>query len=367
MRRALGVALLLLGAAAAAPLAGQLTISARAASITFGGYFQPQYTISSVNGDNGRPDAIDDALIRRARATIDFKVGASLDGRLEYDFAPAGIGLTDIYGRVTFAPEFRVSIGQMKRAFSAFELASDTDLPDIERDGRIEGVNTCPGNIGGSCSFSRLSERLQYDDRDIGLRVEGDLGKRFQYQATLTNGQGRNVADVNDAKSPALRATFLPTADVRLSAFGGLHDYVPAPSAGVIPGTTYAHAGGADVEVGTFRKGFHLMAGAIGGDNWLAGPNANFWAAQAMGTLYLPVKDNGRLAGVEPMLRLDRSSVDDVPGGAVGQMHTVTVTPGFSFYLSGKNWLDFNLDLYRPSDGKAQSDWSFKTQLFMYF
>ena len=166
--------------ATAVPLSAQLQIHARAADVSVGGLLHVQYAASSVGGD-GQPDAIDDAFIRRARLQIDLKIGA-LDARIEPDFGGGGVGVgpADLFARMTFVPEFKLSVGQFKRAFSIFELASDTDLPDIERDARIEGVNDCPGGVGGSCSFSRLAERLQYDDRDIGLRVEGDVGPRFQ-------------------------------------------------------------------------------------------------------------------------------------------------------------------------------------------
>ena len=42
----------------------------------------------------------------------------------------------------------------------------------IERDAQIEGVSGCPG-VGGVCTVSRLSERLQVDGRDLGFRAKG--------------------------------------------------------------------------------------------------------------------------------------------------------------------------------------------------
>ena len=202
--------LLLLGALSPAPVFAQLQITARAASLSVGGLFQTQYSVSSADGDGGAANAVDDFFVRRARILIDLKVGTALDGRIEPDFGGGGVGvgLADLYARMTFGRGFRLSAGQFKRAFSQFELASDTDLPTIERDARIEGVSGCPG-VGGVCSFSRLAGRLQFDERDIGLRAEGDLGTRLQYMATLTNGEGRNAADVNDAKSVSGRLTFI--------------------------------------------------------------------------------------------------------------------------------------------------------------
>lgn len=359
MRRpSASLVLLFLGAVLPAPALAQLQITARAANISVGGLFQTQYSASSLDGDGGTANAVDDFFVRRARILLDLRVGTALDARIEPDFGGggAGVGLADMYFRWTLGRGLRLSVGQFKRAFSQFELASDTDLPAIERDARIEGVGGCPG-VGGICSFSRLAARLQFDERDIGLRAEGDLGTKVQYSATLTNGEGRNAVDVNDAKSLSGRVTFLLTPLVRLSGFAASHDYLfsdqPIQRAGAF---------GGDLEIGTFRKGFHLIAGAIGGDNWRSGTGADFFAAQALASYYAALAPGGRLAWIEPMLRLDRSGTEDAAGVDLNGM---ILTPGISFYVDGKNWLGFNLDRYDPSTGP--SAWSLKAQAFFYY
>ena len=348
----LGLAL----AALPASLSAQLTVSARAADISVGGLFQTQYTISSVDGSGGGADAVDDVFIRRARINLDLRVGA-LDARIEPDFGGrgAGVGLADLYARLTFGRPLRVSVGQFKRAFSLFELSSDTDLPFIERDARIEGLTSCPG-VGGVCTFSRLAARLQFDERDMGLRAEGDLGSKVTYMVTLTNGEGRNAADVNDAKSVSGRATVALTPRIRLAGFGGSHDY--------LSGTTTRRAGalGADVEVGTWRRGLHVIAGVIGGDNWLASTSSEFLAAQSQFSWYAALPEGGRFVGIEPMLRVDRSAAEDAAGV---ELSALTLTPGLALYVAGKNWLGLNLDHYNPARG--DSEWSFKTQLYFYY
>lgn len=350
--------LLLLGALLPAPVFAQLQITARAASLSVGGLFQTQYSVSSADGDRGTANAVDDFFVRRARILFDLKVGTALDGRIEPDFGGGGVGagLADLYARMTFGRGFRLSAGQFKRAFSQFELASDTDLPTIERDARIEGVSGCPG-VGGVCSFSRLAGRLQFDERDIGLRAEGDLGTRLQYMATLTNGEGRNAADVNDAKSVSGRLTFILAPTVRLSGFAGSHDYMLTNQP-----TRRAGAFGGDVEIGTFRKGLHLIAGGMAGDNWMSGTGADFFATQALVSYYAALAPGGRLAGIEPMLRLDRSGTEDAAGTT---LKGLILTPGISFYVDGKNWLGLNLDRYDPSTGPGA--WSLKAQAYFYY
>jgi hypothetical protein len=355
MRRTL---LLLAALAVPGPLSAQLTITARAASISVGGLFHTQYSVSSVDGTTaGTTDAVDDVFVRRARILLDLKIGA-MDARIEPDFGGggAGAGLADLYARWTLAPQVRLSVGQFKRAFSIFELHSDTDLPDIERDARIEGLTSCPG-VGNVCSFSRLAGQLQFDERDMGVRAEGDLGPKVQYLATVTNGQGRNNFDVNDAKSVSGRITVLFTPTVKLAGYAASHDYLTAAKT-----TERGEAIGADLDWGAFRKGFHLLAGVVGGDNWLAGPDADFNAVQGIASYYLALPEGGKLAGIEPMLRVDRSSTEDATGLGI---NALIFTPGVSFYVNGKNWLGINFDHYDPSRG--ESAWSLKTQVFFYY
>jgi hypothetical protein len=62
------------------------------------------------------------------------------------------------------------------------------------------------------------------------------------------------------------------------------------------------------------------------------------------------------------MLRVDRSSTEDATGLGIGAR---ILTPGISFYVSGKNWLGINFDHYDPSRGP--SGWSLKTQFYFYY
>jgi hypothetical protein len=348
----------LLGFALPLPLAAQLEITARGANVTVGGRFQVQYSKSSVDGtDAGTTDALDDIFLRRAQINIDMRIG-DLEARMEPEFAVGNIGLADGWIRWRFGAPLRVSVGQFKRAFSIFELHSDVDLPGIERDARIEGLTSCPG-VGNVCSFSRLAGQLQFDERDLGVRAEGDLGSKVQYLATVTNGQGRNLADANDGKSVSGRVVVLFTPTIKLAGYAATHDYLgPAPARD----TEYAQALGADLEIGTFRDGPHLLVGAIGGENWLVGPEADFTAVQGIGTYYFALPEGGELAGIEPFLRVDRSSTEDATGLGISAL---TLTPGISFYVTGRNWLGINFDHYDPSRG--ESAWSLKTQFFFYY
>jgi hypothetical protein len=331
--------------------AAQMEISARGARITLGGRLHYQYSSSSV--DSARSQF----FFRRARLQADIAVSDFLDGRLEYDFAAGRTGLQDAFARLNFDPAFELSIGQFKRTFSQFELASSNDLPTIERDGAVPGER-CPG-VGGVCSFSRLTQQLLFDGRDTGLRAEGELGDILTYRVSFTNGQGSNAADVNDAKSTSGRIELALADEVTLGAFGALHDHPdPIPA---IDDADFAEAYGADLEVGAFRGPYHLIAGVVTGNNWRIDSDTDFLAAQALATAYLEVGERG-IAGLEPMFRVSwadpNTDLDDDAG--------LLLTPGLFWYVQGRNGIDVNWDYYTPP-GDRDAEWSLRFQLFLYF
>ena len=329
-------------------VAAQSEIAAGAADVTVGGRIHIQHSHSSA-------EAVDDVFLRRARIRLDLDMAEAFDARIEAGFA-GGASLTDAWARLTLGSGLRLSVGQFKRAFSGFGIASSTDLSMIERDGKIEGVSDCPG-VGGLCSFSRLAQRLKFDDRDVGFRAEGSLGSRLSYVATLTNGEGKNTADVNDARSASARLVFAADRRLRVAAFAGSHDHGDTRDE-----TGRASAFGADVEVGEFRDGFHLLAGLERGDNWLAGPEARFTAAQGLASQYFRLAGSGRFSGVEPMLRVSWTSTEDAAGAERG---AVLLTPGVALYVTGKNFVAVNLDWYDPDF--ASSEWSLKVQVFAFY
>jgi hypothetical protein len=125
--------------------------------------------------------------------------------------------------------------------------------------------------------------------------------------------------------------------------------------------TDYAEAFGADLEVGTFRDGFHLIAGGVTGNNWRLGDDVDFLTGQVFASYYVEMGEE-MLSGVEPMFRAswadpDRDSEED---------EGLLLTPGLMFYFQGRNGLAANFDHYSPN-GPADAEWSLKFQLFLYF
>jgi hypothetical protein len=332
-------------------VSGQLEVSGRGASLLIGGLVQPRYSLSSLDG------AADDFEIRRTRLRAEVSVNDFLGGRLLTEWGGGSGRILDAYAQMDFSEAFTVQFGQFKRAFDIFELPSPADLPEIERDGRIEGYAPCP-SVGSICSYSRLTEALSYAGRDIGVRVGGVAGD-VTYLVTVTNGSGLNVPDENDRKSASGRATFAVDEDLRVSGQIALHDYVDAD------GGATALAFGGDVEFGSWRDGLHLRGALVAGDNWMdldggTFDPATFLTLQGIATYYLPY-DRDRLVGIEPLARLSfgdpNTDVDDDGG--------ILFTPGIMFYVSGRTRVGANLDIYSPQVGDKEL--SLKLESTLYF
>ena len=335
----------------AGDVAAQLTLTPRGASLRVGGRLHTQYATSSVDAYN------DQFFFRRARIELDMTVSEFFDARLQPDFGGNEAVLKDAYVRLRFSPGFQVTLGQFKRPFDLFEMSSSTDLSLVERDARIGGLNACAG-VGGTCSYSRLTEKLGFADRDIGVRVAGEQGK-VAYEVSMTNGAGQNVADENDAKSFSGRLSVEVAPEITVSGNLASHDYVD-PS----KNDARAVGWGLDAQYGTWRKGLLVQASVVGGDNWkkldASAEPAAFLAFQGALSWYAPLEGK-RFAGVEPLLRVsfgdpDRDTTDD--GGLV-------YTPGLMLYVSGRSKIGFNVDFWSPQAGKSEH--SLKVQSFLYF
>ena len=322
--------------------------------IEFGGRLHTQLATSSAADGKSI-----DFFTRRARFTVDIRVSPLLDARVQPEFGGGRLDLKDAYFRLNFDPALRLSTGQFKRAFDIFELDSSTDIVVVERTGRIDGAVGC-GGPGGTCSLSRFNQKLAHSGRDVGVKVDGAVGGRFRYMATLTNGTGAVGADENSGKSLAGRVSVRLTERIWIAGNVSRHDYV-----GHEGGTAVATAFGGDLEIGDFREGTHLQVGAAGGGNWRlqdhpAGEAPRFLAVQAILSRYFPTEGRS-WEGVEPVLRAgwgDPNRVDEADDGLL-------VTPGVFLYVRGKNRIGVNLDVYLP--GSGGTEYSFKVQTYLHY
>ncbi len=343
-------------AALAPDAVAQVTIDSRATEITLTGRVHLQWNSTSVD------DVLsNEFLIRRARLTAEVEINDWISGKVQPDFGEGEISLKDAYLRLAFDPAFRATIGQFKRPFDLFELTSSTKILVIERAGGVRGVDACSGP-GGVCSYSRLTEKLNYADRDIGVMVDGSFADGWQYMASVTNGVGSNDEEENDTKSYTGRLAFQPIRDLAVAGHVGVHDYVDTiPS----PSNEYAVAFGGDLEWGNYDSGLHVQAGLTVGDNWLnldaAGDPTTFVTAQGIVTYKIPVNNSRLLQAVEPVGRISwgdpDTDLDDDEG--------LLLTPGFVVFFSGRNKFAVNVDIWSPSTG--DTEYSIKAQSYLHF
>jgi len=367
--------------APASPLAAQDFNARAGSSVTLGGRVQAQFEASS---STESPSSF---FIRRAWITADGRLNDLVSGRLQFD--ANGNKVLEAYLAFTPSDRFRMELGQFKRAISTFWLAANFDLPLIERDGRVPGSDPCPG-VGNVCSFGRLTGGLGLDAYEPGILMSGRLSDKVGFRVTVTNGEGINGKDTNSAKSTSARLTF------NLNSNNRLHTYaVFDETADGVGGTKWDPAYALEYELGTWRRGPHLVVNAAQGSNWraeLASTNerrdAAFFAFQAMGLWYLPIEGDGAFEAIEPLLRVSWASSET--GEYLFEGHTyyqgdvkgLVITPGFMLYATGRTGISTNLDIYSssrtvPSSRRVRGpgnvitsfdpQWSLKMQAFVAF
>ena len=330
------------------PLGAQQFNARSGSTVTLGARVQVQYEASSAQ------DSISSFSIRRAWVTIDGKLSDKVGGRVQFN--ADGGSVFEAYLQLKPSEGFQVQIGQFKRAMSYFWLAANADLPLIERNGRVTGVDHCPG-VGGICSFGQLTGSLGLDTYEPGILMTGRFGGgRMGYRFTLTNGEGLGRKDVNNGKSASGRLSVFLGDNSRVSGYVALDETLGSDRK-----TMSVPAYGAELEIGSWRKGPHLLVNGLTGRNWKASDDATFSAFQVMGLWYRALDPESGIAAIEPMVRVSWASTESADPGTV---RGTVITPGFMVYFAGKNGISANLDLYSYDD---VSEWSLKIQAFTFF
>ena len=348
-KRSIGVAAtgLVLAFGLAHPLLAQEMGARGGSSVTIGARIQAQYEASSVD------DTPSSFFVRRAWVTMDGRLNDLVTARAQYDID--GQTVLEAYLELTPSDALQVQLGQFKKGMSYFWLVPNAWLPIIERDARVTGVDHCPG-VGSVCSYGRMTGALGLDNYEPGILMQGRFGGNFGYRFTLTNGEGISNKDVNRGKSASGQFSVYPAGDTRVSAYVALDETLDSHGE-----TMGVPAYGAEVEIGTWLDGPHLIANGLRGRNWKLNDEAKFSAFQLMAFWYLPFATESRFAGIEPMLR-----VSWVDSGAEdhGSVTGTVVTPGVMVYFVGRNGISTNVDFYTSGD---RSDWSLKVQAFAFF
>lgn len=305
-------------------------------------------------------------IIRRVWSTLDGSVNELVDGRVQFDVA--GGRALEAWLRLNLSESFRLHVGQLKRGMSYFWYVPNFDLPVIERDARVPGVDSCPG-VGAVCAFGHFTWALGLDTYEPGVVALGSLGEQASYRLGVSNGEGIGGRDVNNRKSVTGHLNFRVGGTSRFSLYGSLDDRLTKG------GASRTHpAYGVEWETGSWRSGgTHLLASVVRGTNWKVSDDTPFMAAQVLVLWYRKLSVVSRFEAIEPMLRVSWGRTENL---AAHRATGVTVTPGFMLYAAGANGIAANLDIYRGIGAAraagargtgATTDWSLKVQAFTRF
>ena len=350
----------------------QVEITSSAKKITISGRLQPMWDYSS-----SAEELSSIFLIRRARITMEIEINDFIHGKIQPEFTTGfglenGLRLKDAYVDLIFAPEFRIRMGQFKRPFDRFELISSTQHLVIERTGLVRGADDCTG-VGSICSYSRLTERLGYSDRDVGLGLGGTISGHWVWSTSLTNGTifedivafvlpGDTIDVFSDGKSLGARLEYRST-HMRVGVNAAAHDFANVVK---LEEVDHGFAYGADVDWGSYAAGPHLQVGITAGDNWrnldASGEPSSFLTTQVIVGYRVTVTDNRFVEAVEPVFRVSFADPDTDVDDDAGLL----VTPGFIVSFSGRNRIAVNADIYKPGDDR-DTEYSVKIMTYLYF
>lgn len=188
----------------------------------FSGYGMLQYQTEDKEGGEHN-----EFNLRLARFILDGKIGefdwrAQIQGTNAKGAGEPTVQLVDLYAEWVKHKEFRVRVGQFKRAFT-FENPTHPIT---------QGWYSYANVINALSGFGDRTGEKSSGGRDVGLQVQGDLlpnadGRRLlHYQIGVYNGEGINPTNVSGMKDKDSRKDIIggmwvmPIQGIRIGAFG---------------------------------------------------------------------------------------------------------------------------------------------------
>ena len=193
-----------------------VTIPAWVNNIKFSGYGMLQYQGQDPEGNHSNS-----FNLRLARFILDGKIGdfdwrAQIQGTNATGPGQPTVQLVDLYAEWRKYPEFKVRVGQFKRAFT-YENPTHPIT---------QGWRGYADVINKLSAFGDRTGEKSSGGRDIGVQVSGDLfpnangRKLFHYQVGVYNGEGVNQKDMDNRKDFIGGIWVMPIKGVRIGAFG---------------------------------------------------------------------------------------------------------------------------------------------------
>lgn len=232
----------------------------------FSGYAMLQYQAEDKEGGEHN-----EFNLRLARFILDGKIGdfdwrAQIQGTNVKGPGEPTVQLVDLYTEWAKHKEFRIKVGQFKRAFT-FENPTNPIT---------QGWYAYAMAINKLSGFGDRTGEKSSGGRDIGIQLQGDVLKNaagralLHYQIGVYNGEGINQKDKDQRKDVIGGAWVMPVKGVRLGAFGWT-----GSRAGVGDKNRYALSAEYDKDEYTFRTEYLHSQGM--GDNKLLGDKADGW------------------------------------------------------------------------------------------
>ena len=185
-------------------------------NIKFSGYGMLQYQGQDPEGNHSNS-----FNLRLARFILDGKIGdfdwrAQIQGTNATGPGQPTVQLVDLYAEWRKHPEFKMRVGQFKRAFT-YENPTHPIT---------QGWRSYADVINKLSAFGDRTGEKSSGGRDIGIQVSGDLfpnangRKLFHYQVGIYNGEGVNQKDMDNRKDIIGGVWVMPIKGVRIGAFG---------------------------------------------------------------------------------------------------------------------------------------------------
>ena len=185
-------------------------------NVKFSGYGMLQYQGTDQEGAKSNT-----FNLRLARFILDGKIGdfdwrAQIQGTNAKGPGEPTVQLVDLYAEWRKYPEFKIRVGQFKRAFTY-----ENPTHPITQGWR--GYADVINNLSG---FGDRTGEKSSGGRDIGIQFSGDLfpnanGRRlFHYQIGIYNGEGINMKDQDNRKDIIGGIWVMPIKGLRIGAFG---------------------------------------------------------------------------------------------------------------------------------------------------
>ena len=185
-------------------------------NIKFSGYGMLQYQGQDPEGNHSNT-----FNLRLARFILDGKIGdfdwrAQIQGTNATGPGQPTVQLVDLYAEWRKHPEFKIRVGQFKRAFT-YENPTHPIT---------QGWRGYADVINKLSAFGDRTGEKSSGGRDIGIQFAGDFfpnanGRRlFHYQVGIYNGEGVNQKDMDNRKDLIAGAWVMPIKGVRVGAFG---------------------------------------------------------------------------------------------------------------------------------------------------